>query len=211
MNESMIFHPLSFNSSIWVKALELVFKHCRTQIPQIVGTFDISKQCYWIACATHAVLQKCGIPSVLTGGHAVWRYEKSDQIMIYADWCTNLPSPGKNFEGHCWVETDDSIVDFSVFWFYKKINKEYTTVSPFTRKDQLLTFDELVFEEKEGCYYKSIDEYINTIELCHQTMDCEYQRVVSEPVFSVFKRLFINLALYLYLQYSEEYLSVKTI
>ena len=131
--------------------------------------------------------------------------------MIYADWCTNLPSPGKNFEGHCWVETDDYIVDFSVYWFYKKINKDCKTDSFFTRKNQLLTLDDIAFEQKIGCYYASIPEYINSIELGHQTMDCEYKKVVSEPVYSVFKSLFTNLALYLYCQYNEEYLIAKTI
>ena len=211
MINSMEFHPLSFNASVWVKTLELVFEHCQTQIPTVVGTFDPNKQCYWVACATYAVLQKSGIPSVLTGGHAVQLREKDGQTIIHNNWCFNLPSLDEKYEGHCWVETDNYIVDFSNYWFYKRINDKCKTSDLFIHKDKLLTLDDIAFEQKIGSYYASIPEYINAIEQNHQTMDSEYIKVVSDPVYSVFKNTFINIALSLYSKFNEDYLIAETI
>ena len=122
-----------------------------------------------------------------------------------------MPTPGENFEGHCWVETDDYIIDFSDFWFCKIKKEDYHPTDFFTRKDKLLTLDEIAFDKKVGAYYSSIPEFIKTIEHCHEVQDKKYLEILSEPVISVFKSLFINFALYLYYHLSEDYLSAETV
>lgn len=150
--------------------------------------------------------------TALTGGSAAWRYNHhSNQTLIYTNWCVNLPQPGKDFAGHCWVETSDYIVDFCDFWFYKEKKKDYKPTSFFIRKEQLLTLNEIKSEQKEGCYYSSIPEYIKSIEISYEAQDKKCLEIVSEPILSVTKNLFINFALLTYMRLYEEYLIAETI
>lgn len=171
-----------------------------SSIKYIMNTckYDPEHNCNLIASIAQKILKHYGIESELIGGYSAWRVNTFDDNAVYAGNYYRHPYKSNDFRlfGNFWLEVDDNIVDFSMFWLPNKfitldrINMRRTVIDwcpPYLwiPKSELLTIHQLRYANKIGGYYERDDTFFRRIELVSKMINLtekDYNVPVVQPL-----------------------------